>query len=161
MNRILAKNNMFAPRSLKREESTEKIRDHLSLKCAFYKKSPKKKINSYLAILNFISKNKNRKYSAKTNISDSEKIDYELSMIHKYEENFDDNLSFISEFDLEEEENNLSDSFSSCDNNDGDIEQIAIKSRTLKHIYEEDEENNAELEKEWNDIQDYILSKKN
>ena len=82
-------------------------------------------------------------------------------MIHKYEENFDDNLSFISEFDLEEEENNLSDSFSSCDNNDGDIEQIAIKSRTLKHIYEEDEENNAELEKEWNDIQDYILSKKN
>ena len=82
-------------------------------------------------------------------------------MIHKYEENFDDNLSFISEFDLEAEENNLSDSFSSCDNNDCDIEQIDIKSRTLKHIYEEDEENNAELEKEWNDIRDYILSKKN
>ena len=160
MKGILAKNNMLIPRPLKREDSTEKVREHLSLKCAFYQRSPKKKYNKNLAILNFISNTRDRKYSAKTSISDSEKIDYELSMVKKYEENMDDNLSFISEFDLEAEENNLSDSFNSSDNDNSELEEIEIKSRKLKNIYEEDEENNIELEKEWNDIKDFILSRK-
>jgi hypothetical protein len=160
MKGILAKNNMLIPRPLKREDSTEKVREHLSLKCAFYQRSPKKKYNKNLAILNFISNTRDRKYSAKTSISDSEKIDYELSMVKKYEENVDDNLSFISEFDLEAEENNLSDSFNSSDNDNSELEEIEIKSRKLKNIYEEDEENNIELEKEWNDIKDFILSRK-
>ena len=160
MKRILAKSNMLMPRPLKREDSTEKVREHLSLKCAFYQRSPKKKINKNLAILNFISNKKDKKYSAKTSISDSEKIDYELSMVKKYEEIVDDNLSFISEFDLEAEENNLSDSFNSCDNDNSELEEIEIKSRQLINIYEENEENNIELEKEWNDIQDSILSGK-
>ena len=50
---------------------------------------------------------------------------YDLNMINKYEEESDSNLSFISEFDLEEEENKNNDSFeSSLDENS--VEEIGI-----------------------------------
>ena len=122
-----------------------------------------KKIDKNLSILNFISNNTDMKYSIKTSISDSvpEKIDYELYMINKYNENLNTSLSFISEFDLEAEERSLNDSFNSCDNSQSDIEQIEIKTKISKNIFNEvdDEEHVMKLEKEWDDIKNFLLNK--
>ena len=162
INKILAKKNMIIPKDIHRQESTEKTRAHLSLKNAFYKNEPKK-IDKNLSILNFISNNTDMKYSIKTSISDSvpEKIDYELYMINKYNENLNTSLSFISEFDLEAEERSLNDSFNSCDNSQSDIEQIEIKTKISKNIFNEvdDEEHVMKLEKEWDDIKNFLLNK--
>ena len=162
INKILAKKNMIIPKDIQRQESTEKTRAHLSLKNAFYKNEPKK-IDKNLSILNFISNNTDMKYSIKTSITDSvpEKIDYELYMINKYYENLNTSLSFISEFDLEAEERSLNDSFNSCDNSQNDIEQIEIKTKISKNIFNEvdDEEHVMKLEKEWDDIKNFLLNK--
>ena len=68
----------------------------------------------------------------KTTLTDSfpTKNKYELYMINKYDENLNPDLSFISEFDLEEDFNKSNDSFNSSDNDDSEIEQIEIKTRT-------------------------------
>ena len=79
-------------------------------------------------------------------------------MINKYDENLNTSLSFISEFDLEQDKSKLDDSFNSCGNDENSIEQIEIKTRT-NNIYNENEEFDFELEKEWNDIQDLLLNK--
>ena len=84
-------------------------------------------------------------------------------MINKYDENLNSSLSFISEFDLEDEEENIeNDSFDSCDNDVSEIEQIEIK-KSSKNVLDdriEDEECSIKLEKEWNDIQEFLLNKK-
>ena len=50
---------------------------------------------------------------------------YDLCMINKYDEDLNSDLSFISEFDLEEDENKNDDSFnSSFDENS--VEEIEI-----------------------------------
>ena len=84
--------------------------------------------------------------------------DYDLCMINKYDENLNDSLSFISDFDLEEDKNKLNDSFSSCDNNENSMEQIEIKTKTNK-INNDNEKYDFELEKEWNDIKELLLKK--
>jgi hypothetical protein len=78
-------------------------------------------------------------------------------MINKYDENFDSSLSFISQFDLENNENNLDNSFCSS-NNEESCEQIEIKTIT-KDISEKDKEHSRKIEKEWNDIQKLLLGK--
>ena len=85
-------------------------------------------------------------------------------MINKYNENLDTNLSFISEFDLEEDETKQNDSFNSCDNDDESIEEIEIKTRTNKrisynNIYKR-EEIDLDFEKDWEEIKDLLLNKK-
>ena len=81
-------------------------------------------------------------------------------MINKYDEYLNKSLSFISKFDLEEDESQLKDSFSSCENNYSDIEQIEIKKKSSKNIFIEiDDDNNVQLEKEWNDIENFLLKK--
>ena len=86
-------------------------------------------------------------------------------MINKYDENLDSNLSFISEFDLEENESNQNDSFNSCDNDNSLEEEIEIVSKTnnkrisCDNIYKRDE-TDFDLEKEWKDIKELLLDKK-
>ena len=50
---------------------------------------------------------------------------YDLNMINKYEEDSNSNLSFISEFDLEEDESRRKESFESCFD-DNSVEEIQI-----------------------------------
>ena len=63
-----------------------------------------------------MTNDKDCRYSVKTSLtnSNSEKIEYDLCMINKYDENLNSSLSFISEFDLEEDLNE-NDSFNSCE----------------------------------------------
>ena len=63
---------------------------------------------------------------------------YELSMINKYDEDLNSSLSFISEFDLENEENDNDSSFDSCFD-DNSVEEIDIikKEKTQKIKYDD------------------------
>ena len=81
-------------------------------------------------------------------------------MINKYDEYLNKSLSFISKFDLEEDENQLNNSFSSCENNDSEIEIEIIKKTSRNKINVEiDVDNDIKLEKEWKDIKNYLLNK--
>ena len=83
-------------------------------------------------------------------------------MINKYDENLNASLSFISEFDLEKDENEQDDSLNSSDNDDDNsLEQIEIKTKSSKRISENicNVEIELEFEKDWNDIKELILNK--
>jgi hypothetical protein len=125
--------------------------DHLS-------KDIFKKLNE-CCVLNFI-RSSERKGTARTATSDTQ-LDYDLCMINKYDENLNTSLSFISEFDLEEDEKEKNNSFESCDSGNS-TEQIKIVKNTKickRFSIEEDIENEIQLENEWKDIQE--LLKKN
>ena len=84
-------------------------------------------------------------------------------MVNKYQES--DSLSFISDFDLEEDDAKQNDSFSSCENEDNSIEEIQIVSKSHKriscdYIYQNKDEDEIDFEKDWKEIKDMILSKK-
>jgi hypothetical protein len=158
-------------RTEKRENSLGKSKKHINLKKSFYKKESLKdnNINKGLSILNFIQNKSNERKSINTAISDTipEKFDYDLDMVNKYYEN--DSLSFISEFDLEEDDKKQNDSFSSCENDDNSLEEIQIVSNSHKrvscdYIYQKKEEVEDEfdldLEKDWKEIRDMVLNKK-
>ena len=123
MSELLLKKGKFLSKPLRREESVEKAKSHLTLKYLFYKKEDIN-TNNDLIILNYIKKDRNI-FSAKTSLSNNpEKYNYELYMINKYDENLNSSLSFISEFDLEEDEKQQSESFNSSEHEDSDIEPI-------------------------------------
>ena len=167
----LKDNELLFSRTPKRENSLEKSKKHINLKSSFYKKESSKdiNINKGLSILNFIQNKSNERQSVNTAISAMvpEKFDYDLDMVNKYHES--DSLSFISEFDLEEDDTKQNDSFSSCENDDNSIEEIQIVSKSHKriscdYIYqkkdEDEDEFDLDLEKDWNEIKDMILNKK-
>ena len=137
----------------------KKMKKQISLQNDNYQKEIFKKLNEG-TILNFV-RNSERKESVKTNFSESStELKYDLCMINKYNENLNTSLSFISEFDLEDEENEKENSFNSLDN-DESIEQVDIYTKNIKtiSIVEDDEEHNIKLDKEWNDIQELLLKK--
>ena len=76
-------------------------------------------------ILHFIRNSNEREYT-KLNLSENEKfMKYDLSMINKYNEDLNPDLSFISEFDLEQDENKNDNSFNSSFE-DNSVEEIEI-----------------------------------
>ena len=154
---------MIIPKPVNSEESTKNLKYNLSLKDSFYKKN-EKTIKKELCILNFITNDKERKYSTKTFFSDRtlDTYKYELCMIKKYDENLDTSLSFISDFNLEDDEKRLNDSFKSSDNDNSGIEQIEIKVKSSKNIYihKFDDEIDPEFEKEFEDIKDFLLTQR-
>ena len=165
ISKSLRKNDLSFIEIEKRDSSSEKPRRRrLNLKTIFYENKPaEKKINTDLIILNFISDKSQTNFSARTALSDTpqNKLDYNLCMINKYDENLNESLSFISEFDLEQDnENNEDSSFNSLDN-DNSVENIDIsdKNRTKSFDKEDDEEHKTKLEKEWADIQELLLNK--
>jgi flagellin-specific chaperone FliS len=170
---IIRKTNTFSPMNdvfilnKKNKDSTiEKIRNSLNSKNSFYQKENteevKRKINKDLQILNFIYSPSTRKSSARTVLTDNleEIYNYNLNMIEKYKENYNEDLSFISDFDLEEEPKDLNDSFNSNDSNITCEEQIEIKSSNRKIFLFDDEDHDIQLEKEWNNIKKSLLDKK-
>ena len=161
ISKLLEERNIIFEKPLKRKESTGESHNSLSLKYSLYE-IEEKKTKTNLCILNFITNDSERKYSVKTSLSDSNpiKYNYDLHMINKYDENFNSSLSFISEFDLEEdEENKNDDSFDSFAHDDSGIEIIEIKCSSKQVNDKLDENNDIELEKEWKDIQNFLLNK--
>ena len=166
VNNASRKNDFLITQIEKRDSSSEKPRKgHLNLKNIFYKNKLEKKIDSDLIILSYITQKSGNKFSAKTSLSDAipDKFEYNLCMINKYDENLNTSLSFISEFDLEQDEN-PNDSFSSSDNDGECIEQFEIKSdikidpNKRCSIYD-NKDIDLELENDWNDIQEFLLNK--
>ena len=117
-----------------------------------------KKLNEG-CVLNFI-RSSERKESAKTTFSEMPKeLKYDLTMINKYNEQLNTSLSFISEFDLEDDENEKDKTFSSI-NNDDDVEQVDIYNKNRNKIsFDKDDEENEKLEKDWKDIKELLLNK--
>ena len=96
----------------------------ISLQDDIIKEEIFKKLNEG-TILNFI-RNFNKKETSFLNSSgNSSEMKYDLNMINKYEEDSNPNLSFISEFDLEEDESRRKESFESCFD-DNSVEEIKI-----------------------------------
>ena len=161
-NNLLA--NLFSKENYEAKKNLKKgLKKHISLQNDNYQKEIVKRLNEG-TVLNFI-RNSERKDSIKTCFSESSKeLKYELNMIDKYDENLNTSLSFISEFDLEEEDDKKVDnSFDSLDN-DNSVEQIEISKKNPKNKIndeEDDEEHNFKLEKEWEDIQELLLNNKN
>ncbi len=100
------------------------VKKRISLQDDHIKQDIYKKLNEG-TVLNFI-RYSNRKETVKSNLSENPKeMKYDLCMLNKYEEDLNSSLSFISEFDLENEGNENDDSFnSSFDENS--VEEIDI-----------------------------------
>jgi hypothetical protein len=94
----------------KEKPSKKGIKKSISLQNDQIKNEIFKKLNEG-TVLNFIRNSNIEK--VKSNISiKSQEMKYDLCMINKYDEDLNSDLSFISEFDLEEENKN-DDSFNS------------------------------------------------
>jgi len=140
-----------------KHKPTQKIKKHISLQNNDYEKEIFRRLNEG-CVLNFI-RSSDRKDTVKTAISETD-MKYELYMINKFDENLNTSLSFISEFNLEEDEKEFDSSFDSCDN-DNSVEQIDIMDKNRKKILDEieEEEHKSKLEQDWNDIQNLLLNK--
>ena len=137
----------------------KKIKKQISLQNDNIQKEIYKKLNEG-SVLHFI-RNSDRKESIKTTFSDSNgDVKYDLCMINKFDENLNSSLSFISEFDLEDDDKETDNSFNSSDN-ENSVEEFDIFEKNNKKITinEDDIEHNNKLEKEWNDIQELLLNK--
>ena len=167
-NRSSKKCDLLISKNEKRENSFEKPKKYINLKDSFYnKEADKEKItNTHLSILNFIQNKSNGRASAETALTGCvPEIEYELFMINKYDENLNTSLSFISDFDLEEDNSKQNDSFNSSDNDDS-LEEIEIKTKakvykrvSCDNIYLK-KEIDLDFEKDWNDIKQLLLNKK-
>ena len=146
--------------SEEKKDINKKIKKQISLQNDTIKKQIFKKLNEG-SVLNFI-RNSSRKETVKTSFSETAgEMKYDLCMINRFDENLNSSLSFISEFDLEADENEKENSFDSLYNDDS-VEQIDIfEKNNKKNIVDkdDDEEHNIKLEKEWNDIQEFLLNK--
>ena len=144
----------------KKRSYSVKYQSDITLNKNLYNKETKI-INENLLILNYIMNCSQKKFSAKTALTDSspENLKYDLNMINKYEENINTNLSFISNFDLEDIyiDNN---SFNSEEDNNENYEIIENKTKTNKKVVNyrsNDDEVNDKLEKDFLDLKNFLL----
>ena len=100
---------------LAKKENEISNKKRCSLQDENYKNEIYKKLNEG-SVLNFIRTSK-KKATIRIDDSDSQKMKYDLSMLKKYEEKPNKNLSFISEFDLENEDKGNNSFNSSFDEN--------------------------------------------
>ena len=142
-----------------------KFQSDMALSKNLYKKDSKV-INENLLILNYIMNCSQKKFSAKTSLTDSfpENLKYDLTMINKYEENINSNLSFISNFDLEDIYNEHNNSFNSEEEDDNDNFEIVVNPRIINkkvvNNIDNDDEVNDKLNKDFLDIKRLVLGKK-
>ncbi len=103
--------------------SKKSVQKRISMSDDNIKKNIYKNLNEG-TVLNFI-RNSSKKDILKSNISEnSQEMKYDLGMINKYEEEPNSSLSFISEFNLEEDENESETFNSSLDDNS--VEEFEI-----------------------------------
>ena len=150
-----------------RSNSVENNRKHSEVKC-LYKRNDQV-YNKNLLILNYIMTNSKKKHSIKTAFSDTnyenDNKNYDLNMINKYEENLNSSLSFISEFDLENDNDIKEDNSFNSENDDDDdsVEEIEINSKCNKNIREkrnEEDEFDIKLDQDFIEIKKKLLSSK-
>ena len=112
------------------------IKKHISVPEDYIKNEIYKKLNEG-SILNFIC-NSSTRNSLKTDVTEKpSEMKYELSMINKYDEDLNSSLSYISEFDLENDENDNDNSFDSCfDENSVEEIDIIKKEKKQKNKYD-------------------------
>ena len=117
--------NVLANQERQSESQKTAIKKKISFQNADIKKEIDNKLNEG-SILNFI-RNSSKNVTNKTTFSDSsQEMKYDLSMLNKYDEDFNSSLSFISEFDLEKEQDNSFNSSFDCNS----VEEIDIVSKT-------------------------------
>ena len=103
--------------------SKKLVQKRISMSDDNIKKNIYKKLNEG-TVLNFI-RTSSKKDNLKSIISEnSQEMKYDLGMINKYEEEPNSSLSFISEFNLEEDENESETFNSSLDDNS--VEEFEI-----------------------------------
>ena len=103
--------------------SKKSVQKRISMLDDNIKKNIYKNLNEG-TVLNFI-RNSSKRDILKSNISEnSQEMKYDLGMINKYEEEPNSSLSFISEFNLEEDENESETFNSSLDDNS--VEEFEI-----------------------------------
>ena len=103
--------------------SKKLVQKRISMSDDNIKKNIYKNLNEG-TVLNFI-RNSSKRDILKSNISEnSQEMKYDLGMINKYEEEPNSSLSFISEFNLEEDENESETFNSSLDDNS--VEEFEI-----------------------------------
>ena len=106
--------------------SKKSVQKRISMPDDNIKKNIYKNLNEG-TVLNFI-RNSSKRDILKSNISEnSQEMKYDLGMINKYEEEPNSSLSFISEFNLEEDENESETFNSSLDDNS--VEEFEIMKR--------------------------------
>ena len=141
-----------------------KFKSALTLSKNLYKKETKI-INENLLILHYIMNCSQKKLSAKTSLTDSspDNLKYDLNMINKFEEDINTNLSFISNFDLEDIYNENNRSFNSEEEeDDNDNFEIIANTRKIKKVVsniDNDDEVNDKLNKDFLDIKRLIFGK--
>jgi hypothetical protein len=93
-----------------------------------FNKNDSKIYNEKYVVLNYIIDVKKR-FSTSTALTDAkpETFKYDLTMINKYEEDLNTSLDYISDFDLEKDDNDNSSFESESDNNDSSDVEIKIK----------------------------------
>ena len=111
-----------------KKPSKKGLKKYISLQDDYIKEKIFKELNEG-TVLHFI-RNSNRKVTVKSTFSENvQEMKYDLSMINKYDEDLNSDLSFISEFDLEQDEDKNDNSFnSSFDENS--VEEIDIILKT-------------------------------
>ena len=103
--------------------SKKLVQKRISMSDDNIKKNIYKKLNEG-TVLNFI-RTSSKKDNLKSIISEnSQEMKYDLGMINKYEEELNSNLSFISEFNLEEDDNESETFNSSLDDNSAEEFEI-------------------------------------
>jgi hypothetical protein len=94
-----------------------------------FNKNDSKIYNEKYVVLNYII-DVQKRFSTSTALTDTkpETFKYDLTMINKYEEDLNTGLDYISDFDLEKDDNDKNGSFESeNDNNDSSDVEIKIK----------------------------------
>ena len=98
-----------------------------------FNKNDSKIYNEKYVVLNYII-DVQKRFSTSTALTDTkpETFKYDLTMINKYEEDLNTSLDYISDFDLEKDDNDKNSSFESeNDNNDSSDVEIKIKNNFI------------------------------
>ena len=101
-----------------------------------FNKNDSKIYNEKYVVLNYII-DVQKRFSTSTALTDTkpETFKYDLTMINKYEEDLNTSLDYISDFDLEKDDNDKNSSFESeNDNNDSSDVEIKIKNNNKKFV---------------------------
>ena len=122
--------NLIDTNDKQKNKLKQPIKKRISVQDDYFKKEIYQKLNEG-CVINFI-RNSNKKDTIKTNCSEKfQEMKYDLCMINKYDEDLNSSLSFISEFDLENDENDKDNSFNSSFD-DNSVEEIEIIKKSKK-----------------------------
>ena len=120
--------HLFIKEKKEKRSNSINIENEISLIKEF-NKNDSKIYNEKYVVLNYII-DVQKRFSTSTALTDAkpETFKYDLTMINKYEEDLNTSLDYISDFDLEKDDNDKNSSFESeNDNNDSSDVEIKIK----------------------------------